>query len=78
LLTRMTGISLHMQWPLTSQLHGSVPQREQFFVTDQAPSPDHLIVCFRANLLDHVMYRMGVLAVLRAKLKKGAEIPLRL
>jgi hypothetical protein len=24
------------------------------------------------------MYRMGVLAVLRAKLKKGAEIPLRL
>ena len=25
----------------------------------------------RANLLDHVMYRMGVLAVLRSKLKKG-------
>jgi hypothetical protein len=25
----MTGISLHMQWPLTSQLHGSVSQREQ-------------------------------------------------
>jgi hypothetical protein len=24
LLTRMTGNSLHMQWPLTSQLHGSV------------------------------------------------------
>jgi hypothetical protein len=23
LLTRMTGNSLHMQWPLTSQLHGS-------------------------------------------------------
>jgi hypothetical protein len=22
LLTGMTGISLHMQWPLTSQLHG--------------------------------------------------------
>jgi hypothetical protein len=29
LLTRMTGISLRMQWPLTSQLHGSVSQREQ-------------------------------------------------
>jgi hypothetical protein len=29
LLTRMTGISLHMHWPLTSQLHGSVSQREQ-------------------------------------------------
>jgi hypothetical protein len=32
LLTGMTGISLHMQmmqWPLTSQLHGSFSQREQ-------------------------------------------------
>jgi hypothetical protein len=29
LLTGMTGISLHMQWPLTSQLHGSVSQRER-------------------------------------------------
>jgi hypothetical protein len=29
LLTRMTGKSLHMQWPLTSQLHGSVYQRKQ-------------------------------------------------
>jgi hypothetical protein len=30
-----------MQWPLTSQLHGSVSQREQlfFFVTDQTPRP---------------------------------------
>jgi hypothetical protein len=25
----MTNISLHMQWPLTSQSHGSVSQREQ-------------------------------------------------
>jgi hypothetical protein len=30
-LTEMTGISLHMQWPLTSQSHGSVSQREQLF-----------------------------------------------
>jgi hypothetical protein len=29
LLTGMAGISLHRQWPLTSQLHGSVSQREQ-------------------------------------------------
>jgi hypothetical protein len=37
----MTGISLHMQWPLTSQLHGSVSHREQlfFFITDQTPCP---------------------------------------
>jgi hypothetical protein len=30
LLTGMTGISLHMQWPLTAQSHGSASQREQF------------------------------------------------
>jgi hypothetical protein len=30
LLTRMTGISLHMQWPLTSKSHGSFPkERDQ-------------------------------------------------
>jgi hypothetical protein len=29
LLTGMTGNALHMQWPLTSQLHGSVSQRGQ-------------------------------------------------
>jgi hypothetical protein len=29
LLTEMTGNSLHMQWPLTYQSHGSVSQREQ-------------------------------------------------
>jgi hypothetical protein len=29
LLTGMTGIFLHMQWPLTSQSHGSDSQREQ-------------------------------------------------
>jgi hypothetical protein len=40
LLTVMTGISLHIQWPLTSQLQGSVSQREQlFFVTEQTPRP---------------------------------------
>ena len=26
---------------------------------------------FRADVLDHVMYRMGILAALRSKLKKG-------
>jgi hypothetical protein len=37
LLTGMTGISLHMQWHLTSQLHGSVPLREQ------------LVFCYGSN-----------------------------
>jgi hypothetical protein len=31
LLNWMTDISLHMQWPLTSQLHGTFSQREQDF-----------------------------------------------
>jgi hypothetical protein len=30
LSTGMTGITLHMQWPLTSLSHGSVSQREHF------------------------------------------------
>jgi hypothetical protein len=37
LFTRMTGNSLHMQWPLTSQSHGSVSQREQ------------LVFCYGSN-----------------------------
>jgi hypothetical protein len=37
LLTGMTGNSLHMQWPLTSQSHGSVSQRE------------HLVFHYRSN-----------------------------
>jgi hypothetical protein len=39
----MAGVSLHMQLTLTSQLHGSVSQKEQFFVTDQTPSTDVMI-----------------------------------
>jgi hypothetical protein len=37
LLTGMTSNSLHMQWPLTSQLHGSVSEREQ------------LVFCYGSN-----------------------------
>ena len=33
----------------------------------------HVISC-RADVLDHVMYRMGILAALRSKLKKGEKI----
>jgi hypothetical protein len=44
--TLLTGkTSLNLQWPLTSQLHGSVSQRKQlvFFVTDQTPRPNTLL-----------------------------------
>jgi hypothetical protein len=47
LLTGMTGISLHMQWPLTSQLHGSVSQREQLDVMGKLTKTkrSHVLVC---------------------------------
>jgi hypothetical protein len=39
--TGMISISLHMQWPLTSQLHGSFLKENNcfFFITDQTPRP---------------------------------------
>jgi hypothetical protein len=40
----MTGISFHMQWPLTSQLHGSVSQREQLVFHYGSISTPFLIV----------------------------------
>jgi hypothetical protein len=44
LLTRMTSVSLHVQWPLASQLHGSILKENNcFFITDQTPS-NHLPV----------------------------------
>jgi hypothetical protein len=40
LLTRMIGIFLHRQWPLTSQSHGSfLKENYCFFVVDQTPRP---------------------------------------
>jgi hypothetical protein len=40
LLTGMTGISLHIQWPLTTQSHSSFLQEKNlFFNTDQTPQP---------------------------------------
>jgi hypothetical protein len=42
----MTSISLHMQWPLTSQSHGSVSQGE------------HLVFLLRIKL--HALIQLGV------------------
>jgi hypothetical protein len=39
LLTGMTGISLQMKWPQTSQSYGSFLKENNFFVTDQTPWP---------------------------------------
>jgi hypothetical protein len=38
LLTRMTGISLHMQWPLTSQSHCHIDR--SYNVEDRLLRPD--------------------------------------
>jgi hypothetical protein len=45
----MAGISLHMQWPLTSQSHGSVSQREQLVFcsgSNSTPVQYDLSMCF--------------------------------
>jgi hypothetical protein len=39
LLTGMTGSSLHVQWPLTSQSHGSFLKENNCFVMYQTPHP---------------------------------------
>jgi hypothetical protein len=41
-ITGMTGSPLHMQWPVTSQLHDSFLKENNcfvFFITDQTPRP---------------------------------------
>jgi hypothetical protein len=48
LLTWMTDNSLHMQWPLTSQSHGSVSQREQLvfhYGSNSTPRHIHVDLC---------------------------------
>jgi hypothetical protein len=47
MLTGMTSISLHVQWPLTSQSHdGLLEENNCFFVTHQTPR--QLLFYFRA------------------------------
>jgi hypothetical protein len=45
LSTKMTGISLHMKWPLTSQLHGSI-LKENY--------------CFLLRIKPHTLIQIGV------------------
>jgi hypothetical protein len=57
LLTGMTGNSLHMQWPLTSQSHGDVSQREQ------------LVFRYGSNSTPKVLYFMELILLLQMKKK---------
>jgi hypothetical protein len=53
LLTRMTDNSLHMQWPLTSQSHGSVSQREQLFFcygSNSTPNAGNIYLYFDLSI----------------------------
>jgi hypothetical protein len=44
LSTRMTGISLHIQWPLTSQSQGSIlKENNRFFAMCQTQRPSRKI-----------------------------------
>jgi hypothetical protein len=46
----MTSTSLHVQWPLTSQLHDNfLKENNCFFVTDQTPHTVITFVNFRNN-----------------------------
>jgi hypothetical protein len=62
LLTGMTSISLHMQWPLTSQTHGSVSQREHLVFCYRLNSMPicikylYIILCYYINLYWHYIY----------------------
>jgi hypothetical protein len=52
-VTRMTGISLHMQWPLTSQSHGSILKENNCFVFFK------LRIKLHAHLVSFITYRMN-------------------
>jgi hypothetical protein len=47
----MTSSSLHVQWPLTSQSHGSFLIENTFFTTDQTPCPQFFLFENLATLL---------------------------
>jgi hypothetical protein len=58
LLTGMTGISMRMQWPLTSQSHGSVSQIEQlvFHYRSNSTPQDHEMFTFGAFQLTQLPF----------------------
>jgi hypothetical protein len=58
LLTGMTGISLHRQWPPTSQLHGSVSQRKQmdFCYRSNSTPISFIFNSCRKNCVWYAMY----------------------
>jgi hypothetical protein len=70
LLTGMTGISLHMRWPLTSQSHGSVSQREQLVFSYGSNSTPHDLTklnfsrfsfrkCFYFGIADKILLKIA-------------------
>jgi hypothetical protein len=73
LLMWMTGISLHVQWPLTSQLHGSFSQREQLVShsgSNSAPSRSS----FKKFILSRVRPQAGVNIGPRSRFHEKSEI----
>jgi hypothetical protein len=63
LLTGMTCNSLHMQWPLTSQFHGSVSQREQLvfrYGSNSMPKFCSILALLKVRTLHIIHPRSGM------------------
>jgi hypothetical protein len=52
----MTGISLHMQWPLTSQSHGSFSQREQLAFCYRSNSTPYRTIVYNVQLFENYIW----------------------
>jgi hypothetical protein len=55
----MAGVSLHMQWPLTSQSRGSVSQREQLFFCYGSNSTANILFKNRPQATTWVTKKVG-------------------
>jgi hypothetical protein len=72
----MTGISLHKQWPLTSQLHGSVSQREQlvFFCYGSNSMLLHFSYFYNSNVFTFPLYNNIFVNIFSRLANSGARI----
>ena len=54
--------------------HGGVQDQVSYQIASFYSIHRKCTILLRADVLDHVMYRMGILAALRSKLKKGKKV----
>jgi hypothetical protein len=80
LLIGMTSISLHMQWPLTSQLRGSVSQREQLvfhYGSNSTPCLQNLPISAFVSLIPmpNLFLQIPQLPAQRNRVEGGRGLP---